>query len=171
MPSHPKSRHSLYPVLFTILATFPAHLIQSRMIPWYINYYSLVGGIIVLRLRVAGKLTSGHSPLRHADHSITKHEMFLRWRDFLPGPTEPNLLSAYFQGHCCDFCDSLLFRRKSFSGMLRRVALVRTDVSEELSTSIIRVTRIGELRTLAVTSNRRTLRRNTRVLYFVVSYG
>jgi hypothetical protein len=47
------------------------------------------------------------------------------------------------------------------SGMLRRVALVRTDVSEELSASFIRVTRIGELRrTLAVTSNRRTLRRN-----------
>jgi hypothetical protein len=31
------------------------------------------------------------------------------------------------------------------SGMLRRVALVRTDVSEELSASIIRVTRICEL--------------------------
>jgi hypothetical protein len=40
------------------------------------------------------------------------------------------------------------------SGMLRRVALVRADVSEELSASIIRVTRIGELRTtLAVTSS------------------
>jgi hypothetical protein len=38
--------------------------------------------------------------------------------------------------------------------MLRRVALVRTDVSEELSASIIRVTRIGELGAmLAVTSN------------------
>jgi hypothetical protein len=46
------------------------------------------------------------------------------------------------------------------SGMLRRVALVRTDVSEELSAFIIRVTRIGELGTLAVTSNRRTLRRH-----------
>jgi hypothetical protein len=46
------------------------------------------------------------------------------------------------------------------SGMLRRVALVRTGVSEELSASFIRVTRIGELgTTLAVTSNRRTLRR------------
>jgi hypothetical protein len=44
------------------------------------------------------------------------------------------------------------------SGMLRRVALVRIDVSEKLSASFIRVTRIGELRTtLAVTSNRRTL--------------
>jgi hypothetical protein len=47
----------------------------------------------------------------------------------------------------------------AFSGMLRRVALVRTDVSEELSASIIRMTRIGELgTTLAVTSNGRTLR-------------
>jgi hypothetical protein len=39
---------------------------------------------------------------------------------------------------------------------------VRTDVSEERSASIIRVKGIGELwKTLAVTSNRRTLRRNT----------
>jgi hypothetical protein len=39
--------------------------------------------------------------------------------------------------------------------MLRRVALVGTDVSEELSAFFIRVTRIGELgRTLAATSNR-----------------
>jgi hypothetical protein len=36
--------------------------------------------------------------------------------------------------------------------MLRRVALVRTDVSEERSASIIRVTRIGELETTAVTT-------------------
>jgi hypothetical protein len=40
--------------------------------------------------------------------------------------------------------------------------LLRTDVSEELSAAFIRVTIIGELgTTLAVTSNRRTLRRNT----------
>jgi hypothetical protein len=46
------------------------------------------------------------------------------------------------------------------SEILRRVTLVRTDVSEEPSASFIRVTRIGELgTTLAVTSNRRTLRR------------
>jgi hypothetical protein len=37
----------------------------------------------------------------------------------------------------------------AFSEMLRRVVLVRTDVSEELSASNIRVTRIGELGTLA----------------------
>jgi hypothetical protein len=40
------------------------------------------------------------------------------------------------------------------SGMLHHVDLVRTNVLEERSTSIIRVTRIGELRTmLAVTSS------------------
>jgi hypothetical protein len=47
------------------------------------------------------------------------------------------------------------------SRMLRRVALVRTDVSEEPSDSFIRVTRIGELGALAATSNRHMLRRNT----------
>jgi hypothetical protein len=53
--------------------------------------------------------------------------------------------------------------------MLRRVALVRTDVSEELSASFIRVTRIGELGiTLAATSNRRMLRRNTSVRRLLV---
>jgi hypothetical protein len=52
----------------------------------------------------------------------------------------------------------------SSSGMLSLVDLVRTDVSEELSSSFIRVTRIGELgTTLAVTSNRRTLRRNSNI--------
>jgi hypothetical protein len=49
------------------------------------------------------------------------------------------------------------------SGMLRHVVLVETDVSEELSASFISLTRIGELgTTLAVTSNRRKLRRNTK---------
>jgi hypothetical protein len=44
------------------------------------------------------------------------------------------------------------------SGVLRRVVFVRTYVTEELSASFIRVTRIGELGTpLAVTSNQRTL--------------
>jgi hypothetical protein len=52
--------------------------------------------------------------------------------------------------------------RMPSSGMLHRVALVRTDVSEELSSSFSRVTRIAELgTTLAITSNRRTLQRNT----------
>jgi hypothetical protein len=51
-----------------------------------------------------------------------------------------------------------LYRREWRLEMLSRVALVRTDAWEELSTSLIRVTRIGELgTTLALTSNRRTL--------------
>jgi hypothetical protein len=46
------------------------------------------------------------------------------------------------------------------SGMLRRVALVKKDVSKELSTSLIGVTKICEIgTTLAVTRNRRRLRR------------
>jgi hypothetical protein len=59
------------------------------------------------------------------------------------------------------------------SGMLRRVALVGTDVSEELNASFIRVTRIGELGTmLAVTSNRRTLRNiSSSQLALVASYS
>jgi hypothetical protein len=53
-------------------------------------------------------------------------------------------------------------RRMPFSGMWRRVALVRTDVTVEHITSIIKVTKIGKLgTTLAVTVNRRTLQRNT----------
>jgi hypothetical protein len=51
------------------------------------------------------------------------------------------------------------------SGILRNVAVVRTDVSEELSAFIIRATRIDEQgTTLAVTSNQRTLRK-------IQSYG
>jgi hypothetical protein len=49
------------------------------------------------------------------------------------------------------------------SGMLRRVALVRTDVSEEFNTSFIRVTRIGELITaLNFSSETSVLTRATR---------
>jgi hypothetical protein len=39
------------------------------------------------------------------------------------------------------------------SGMLRRVALVRTDVTEELSGSVIRVTKLCELVTANVPSS------------------
>jgi hypothetical protein len=41
------------------------------------------------------------------------------------------------------------------SGILRSVTPVRTDVSEELSASIIRVTRIGELVTTLAARNQR----------------
>jgi hypothetical protein len=48
-----------------------------------------------------------------------------------------------------------IYRRMVSSGLLRRVALVRTDVSEEPGASFIRATKIGELGTTqAATSNR-----------------
>jgi hypothetical protein len=53
------------------------------------------------------------------------------------------------------------------SGMLRRVALVIINVSEECIASIIRVTRIDELGTLAISSKRSTLRRNTTRCYII----
>jgi hypothetical protein len=50
------------------------------------------------------------------------------------------------------------------SGMLRRVVLVRTDVSEEPSASFIRVTAIGELRTTLAVTNLLFLRSVRRLL-------
>jgi hypothetical protein len=47
-----------------------------------------------------------------------------------------------------------MFLRMASSGMLRRVAFLRTDVLEEPNASFIRVTRIGELgTTLAISSS------------------
>jgi hypothetical protein len=44
--------------------------------------------------------------------------------------------------------------------MLSYVDILRTDVSEDLIASTVRVTIFGELATLAVTSNKSTLRTN-----------
>jgi hypothetical protein len=57
------------------------------------------------------------------------------------------------------------------SGMLRRLAIVRTDVSEEHSASFIRVTRIGELGTLAVTGNQCGRKVNTALRALVRAVG
>jgi hypothetical protein len=65
-------------------------------------------------------------------------------------------------------CERYPVSLSASAGFLRCVALVKTDVSDELNASIIRVTRTGELGKLAVTSNRHTLRRNT---FSVASYG
>jgi hypothetical protein len=74
--------------------------------------------------------------------------------------TVRDMMKEVFHGvgdYCC--CEEWRLLGCSSSGMLRRVALVRTDVSEELRASFIRVTRIGKLgTTLAVTCNRVFLR-------------
>jgi archaellum biogenesis ATPase FlaH len=58
------------------------------------------------------------------------------------------------------------------SGMLRRVALVTTHVSEERIASIIRVERISELgKTLTLTCNRSTLRRNIVLCLCAACFG
>jgi hypothetical protein len=44
--------------------------------------------------------------------------------------------------------------------MLHRVALLRPDILEERSTSFIRVTRVDELGTIALTGSLYTLERN-----------
>jgi hypothetical protein len=49
--------------------------------------------------------------------------------------------------HVLEYLGHIPFRRMPSYGMLRRVALLRTDVSKELSASIIKVTRIAELGT------------------------
>jgi hypothetical protein len=59
---------------------------------------------------------------------------------------------------------------RTYSRMLPRVTVVRTDVSEEVNVSFLRVTKIGELgTTIDVTSNRRKLRRKTNFFSLVVS--
>jgi hypothetical protein len=50
------------------------------------------------------------------------------------------------------------------SGMLRTVVLARADDSEVFSASYIRVTRIAELGTVALTSNRRSVRPSSLIL-------
>jgi hypothetical protein len=53
-------------------------------------------------------------------------------------------------------------RKMPSSEMLRRVAVVRTKLSDERIATIIKVKRIGDLgTTLAATNDRSTMRRNT----------
>jgi hypothetical protein len=73
---------------------------------------------------------------------------------FIVKPDERKLLhyNARKQASTCS---------KLSSGMLRRVALVRTDISNERSHSIFKVTRIGELGTIFSSNGfTRTTRRN-----------
>jgi hypothetical protein len=65
--------------------------------------------------------------------------------------------------------EHVIAQRIVSSGMLRRVALVRTDIPEERSASIIRVTRIGELGTTNLYKIRRSVHRFLVTANFVPS--
>jgi hypothetical protein len=75
--------------------------------------------------------------------------------------SETSVLTGRHYSSCCISSQLLCSWRMSSSGMFGRVALVRSDVSDRRSASVMKVTRIGVLgTTLGVTSNRSTLRRN-----------
>jgi hypothetical protein len=107
---------------------------------------------------------------KHCDltSSVTKSWRFQRRKHNI-FPTVKNLWRQHMikvapQDILTNYLQTCIRSRMVSSGMLHRVALVKTDVSEEPGASFIRVTRIGELgRTQAATSNWRTLQRNTKV--------
>jgi hypothetical protein len=106
-------------------------------------------------------------------HEVWKEDTFIvfliishwKWRRYLAPKTSLNFQKILwrYKKRTQNWC-----RRIPSFGMLHRVALVITDISEERIVSIIRMTRIGELGTLAVTSNRRTMRRKKKVTASVV---
>jgi hypothetical protein len=102
--------------------------------------------------------------LHTGQYKQNKHKNGVFWDDTPCGSLEWGSAHRRAAAHTQDSTNRINTRMGS-SGMVRRVALVRTDVSEERSASFIRVTRMGGLGTsLAGTSNRPTLRRFLRFL-------
>jgi hypothetical protein len=108
------------------------------------------------RVHLCFALNRGGKPPRRVTSSSHAEQTLERWRGTL---ARVFWATVYCIHTGAPFRNS--HRRMSSSEMLRRVTLVRTDVSEEYIASIIMVTRIGELwTTIALTSKRSTLRRN-----------
>jgi hypothetical protein len=85
-------------------------------------------------------------PASGCSHIVTLRELHLTTRtvEFYALCTFKVFLLPVFCTFLSDISFKLiLLRRIVSSGVLRHVALIRTDVSEELSASFIRVTRIG----------------------------
>jgi hypothetical protein len=101
---------------------------------------------------------------RAMGHTVLRYPLGLSFNNSVGTPSATTLNTRYTNiPSAFQFCQLNWIWRITSSGMIHRVALVRTDVSEDLSTSFIRETRIGELgTTLTVTSNRRTLRWNAK---------
>jgi hypothetical protein len=116
---------------------------------------------LVLKLKLthsSEKLADFHQTVEHYSQKI---EFFII-NMYIGTPTEDFLGSKWIATLNEENLKWKKFKaliRMASSGMLHRVALVRTDISEELSASFIRVTRIGELGMLAVTRNRCTVQR------------
>jgi hypothetical protein len=112
-----------------------------------------------------GKLSDKYLPVQTLVYIWYKHISIIQ-NNFMSNPKLYVNIVQYFpltELHVYAFLKSMNRWRIASSGMLRHVALVRTDVSEELSASFIRMTRIGELgTTLALTSNRHMLQRNNK---------
>jgi hypothetical protein len=99
---------------------------------------------------------------------IISPRLTLRFVSLSTGTTSSKLWDAMRKRYFPKWSQKHCQWRMVPSGMLRRVARVRTHVSEEPSTSFIRVTWICELGTTqAATSNRRTLRRTTNLVVLV----
>jgi hypothetical protein len=106
-----------------------------------------------------------HIDIEHSKISLSYTESSFSWKSRRHPSLDSELLGVLDFVHRPEICKpentpfrvlDLISLKMPYFGMLRRVVFVRTDVSEELSASITRVTRIGELgTTLAVTSNRR----------------
>jgi uncharacterized protein YuzE len=93
-----------------------------------------VNARVFLDVYEKGKLNCG---IAEIFVSVSNYQLPARFRDFLKYLKFPHKLLNILK-----IIQSENGRMVS-SGMLRRVALIRNDFSEELSVSIIRVTRIG----------------------------
>jgi hypothetical protein len=111
---------------------------------------------------------SSHDCIFHSSHVMNWHSIdaartTVNWRENLHMAARDLDKFQIIISQTYTKCGALSTWRMVSCGMLRRVALERTDVSKELSASFIRVTRIGELgTTLALTSNRHTLHSHRR---------
>jgi hypothetical protein len=108
----------------------------------YLQWKKAMGSQINKRLREAFEQYMRHIALYHWTLVQTKAKTT---SSIIELPT--NLRNP---GDWNAFDPIVLFLRKPSSGMLRRVAHVRTDVSEECIESIIKAIRMGELGMLAV---------------------
>jgi hypothetical protein len=134
--------------LFNVTITEPRQWTESKFHHVHLPFPPIKSIPCILGISPRGSRLSGQYGVLNISHPS-------------PFPVTEIALPFFF----CKLYKPLLFQLNSVflwrmpsSGMLRRVALVRTDFSEERIASIMGVIRIGELETtLAVTSSRSML--------------